>query len=231
MSWREDAKRRAALEAVKRVRDGSVIGLGSGSTVAYAIRELGRRIREENLRILGVPSSYKTFLLAVECGVPLTTLNEHPLLDLDIDGADQIDGELNLIKGMGGALTREKIVAAASKRLIVIADETKLVSSLGEGQLLPIEVLPFALPLVADRIRRIGGKPKLRERKDGSGPYVTDNGNFILDVDFGVIEDPKALESRIKRIPGVIETGLFIEMADEALIGTRSGIKILKGKT
>ena len=231
MSWREDAKRRAALEAVKRVRDGSVIGLGSGSTVAYAIRELGRRVREENLRILGVPSSYKTFLLAVECGVPLTTLNEHPLLDLDIDGADQIDGELNLIKGMGGALTREKIVAAASKRLIVIADETKLVSSLGEGQLLPIEVLPFALPLVADRIRRMGGKPKLRERKDGSGPYVTDNGNFILDVDFGVIEDPKDLEPRIKRIPGVIETGLFIEMADEALIGTRSGVKILKGKT
>ena len=231
MSWREDAKRRAALEAVKRVRDGSVIGLGSGSTVAYAIRELGRRVREENLRILGVPSSYKTFLLAVECGVPLTTLNEHPLLDLDIDGADQIDGELNLIKGMGGALTREKIVAASSKRLIIIADETKLTSSLGEGQLLPIEVLPFALPLVADRIRRMGGKPKLRERKDGSGPYVTDNGNFILDVDFGVIEDPKDLESRIKRIPGVIETGLFIEMADEALIGTRSGVKILKGKT
>ena len=231
MSWREDAKRRVALEAVKRVRDGSVIGLGSGSTVAYAIRELGRRVREENLRILGVPSSYKTFLLAVECGVPLTTLNEHPLLDLDIDGADQIDGELNLIKGMGGALTREKIVAAASKRLIVIADETKLASSLGEGQLLPIEVLPFALPLVADRIRRIGGKPKLRERKDSSGPYVTDNGNFILDVDFGVIEDPKDLESRIKRIPGVIETGLFIEMTDEALIGTRSGVKILKGKT
>ena len=231
MSWREDAKRRAALEAVKRVRDGSVVGLGSGSTVAYAIRELGQRVREENLRILGVPASYKTFLLAVECGVPLTTLNEHPLLDLDIDGADQIDGELNLIKGMGGALTREKIVAAASKRLIIIADETKLASSLGEGQLLPIEVLPFALPLVADRIRRIGGKPKLRERKDGSGPYVTDNGNFILDVDFGVIEDPKDLESRIKRIPGVIETGLFIEMADEALIGTRSGVKILKGKT
>jgi len=231
MSWREDAKRRAALEAVKRVRDGSVIGLGSGSTVAYAIRELGRRVREENLRILGVPSSYKTFLLAVECGVPLTTLNEHPLLDLDIDGADQIDGELNLIKGMGGALTREKIVAAASKRLIIIADETKLASSLGEGQLLPIEVLPFALPLVADRIRRMGGKPKLRERKDGSGPYVTDNGNFILDVDFGVIEDPKDLEPRIKRIPGVIETGLFIEMTDEALIGTRSGVKILKGKT
>ncbi|MCD6088103.1 ribose 5-phosphate isomerase A, partial [Candidatus Bathyarchaeota archaeon] len=153
MSWREDAKRRVALEAVKKVRDGSVIGLGSGSTVAYAIRELGRRVREENLRILGVPSSYKTFLLAVECGVPLTTLDEHPLLDLDIDGADQIDGELNLIKGMGGALTREKIVAAASKRLIIIADETKLASSLGEGQLLPIEVLPFALPLVADRIR------------------------------------------------------------------------------
>ncbi|RJS84818.1 ribose-5-phosphate isomerase RpiA [Candidatus Bathyarchaeota archaeon] len=230
MSWREDAKRRAALEAAKKVKDGYIIGLGSGSTVAYAIRELGRRIREENLKILGVPSSYKTFLLAVKCGVPLTTLNEHPLLSLDIDGADQIDDDLNLIKGMGGALTREKIVAAASEKLIIVADETKLTSSLGRGQLLPVEVLPFALPLVADKIRRIGGKPRLRERKDGSGPYVTDNGNFILDVDFGVIEDPMDLESRLKRIPGIIETGLFIGVADEVFIGTQSGVKILKRK-
>jgi len=228
MSWRENAKKRAALEAVKNIEDGFVIGLGSGSTVAYAISEIGRRIREEDLRILGVPTSYKTFLSAVECGIPLTTLNEHPQLDLDIDGADQIDEELNLIKGRGGALTREKIVAAASKSLIIIADETKLTTLLGRDQPLPVEVLPFALPLVANRIKKMGGKPKLRERKDGSGPYVTDNGNFILDVDLGIIKEPLRLDMNLKEIPGVIETGLFIGMAEKAYIGTEKGIKVLR---
>ena len=216
------------MEAVKNVKDGSVIGLGSGSTVAYAISEIGRRIKMEKLRVLGVPASYKTFLLAVEHGVPITTLNEHPNLDLDIDGADQIDEELNLIKGMGGALTREKIIAAASKILIIITDETKLTSNLGENQPLPVEVLPFALPLVTTRIREMGGKPKLRERKDGSGPYVTDNGNFILDVDFGVIKDPLSLDEDLKQIPGVIETGLFIGMAEKAYIGTMRDVKIIE---
>jgi len=228
MSWREDAKKKAALEAVKNVKDGSIIGLGSGSTVAYAILEIGRRIREENLRVLGVPTSYKTFLLAVECGIPITTLNEHPKLDLDIDGADQIDGRLNLIKGMGGALTREKIVAAASKSLIIVADETKLTDSLGKDQPVPVEVMPFALPLVSNRIKRIGGKPALREKRDGSGPYVTDNGNFILDVDFGVIEDPLHLDASLKGIPGIIETGLFVGMTEKAYIGTKKDVKILK---
>ena len=228
MSWREYAKKRAALEAVKNVKDGFVIGLGSGSTVAYAISELGRRVREEDLHILGVPASYKTFLLAVECGVPVTTLNEHPELDLDIDGADQIDEELNLIKGMGGALTREKIVASASKSLIIVADESKLTASLGMSQPVPVEVMPFALPLVSDRIRRMGGKPALRERKDGSGPYVTDNGNFILDVDFGIIKDPLHLDASLKRIPGIIETGLFVEMTEKAYVGTKRDVKILK---
>ena len=228
MSWREDAKRRAASEAAGYVEDGFVVGLGSGSTAAYAIREIGRRVREEGLRVLGVPSSYSAFLLAVKSGIPLTTLNEHPILDLDIDGADQIDRRLNLIKGMGGALTREKIIAASSKKFIVVADETKLTSSLGEGQPIPIEILPFALPLVIDRIRRIGGRPKLRERKDGSGPYITDNGNFILDVDFGAVDEPAKLEMRLKGIPGVIETGLFLGMAQEAIIGTKDGIKVIR---
>jgi len=228
MSWREDAKRRAASEAAGYVEDGFVVGLGSGSTAAYAIREIGRRVREEGLRVLGVPSSYSAFLLAVKSGIPLTTLNEHPILDLDIDGADQIDRRLNLIKGMGGALTREKIIAASSRKFIVVADETKLTSSLGEGQPIPIEILPFALPLVIDRIRRIGGRPKLRERKDGSGPYITDNGNFILDVDFGAVDEPAKLEMRLKGIPGVIETGLFLGMAQEAIIGTKDGIKVVR---
>ena len=228
MSWRENAKKRAALEAVKNIEDGFVIGLGSGSTAAYAIMEIGRRVREERLRVLGVPTSYSAFLLAVKSGIPLTTLNEHPTLDIDIDGADQIDSRLNLIKGMGGALTREKIVAASSKKFIVVADETKLTSSLGEGQPIPVEILPFALPLVIDRIRRIGGRPKLRERKDGSGPYITDNGNFILDVDFGVVNEPAKLEMRLKGIPGVIETGLFLGMTQEAIIGTKDGIKVIR---
>jgi ribose 5-phosphate isomerase A len=228
MSWREDAKKRAASEAVKNVRDGFVIGLGSGSTVAYAICEIGRKIRNGELSVVGVPASYKTFLLAVECGIPLTSLNEHPRLNLTIDGADQIDEELNLIKGRGGALTREKIIASASDSLIIVVDETKLTKSLGEDQPVPIEVMPFALPLVTDRIKKMGGRPELRERKDGSGPYVTDNGNFIIDADFGVIEDPKNLNANLKRIPGIIETGLFIGMTEKAYVGTRISVRTLR---
>jgi len=228
MAWRVVAKKRAAVEAVKYVKNGFILGLGSGSTVAFAIEEIGKRIKEENLHVLGVPTSYQTFLLAVRCGIPVTTLNEHPQLDLDIDGADQIDGRLNLVKGMGGALTREKIIAASSKRFIVIADETKLTDKLGKDQLLPVEVIPFALPLASSRIKEIGGKPILRKRKDGSGPFITDNGNFILDVDFGLIDDPYGLESKLKSIPGVIETGLFIGMAQIAYIGTETTIKTMQ---
>lgn len=228
MSWRDAAKRKAAVEAVKHVEDGFILGLGSGSTVAFAITEIGRRIREKNLRVLGVPTSYQSFLLAVECGIPITTLNEHPHLDLDIDGADQIDRELNLIKGMGGALTREKIVATAAKSFIVVADETKLTEKLGKGQPLPIEVLPFAEPIVSARVKEIGGKPVLREKKDKSGPYITDNGNFILDVDFGPIDDPEDMENKLKSIPGVIETGLFIGMAQIAYVGTEKNIKTMR---
>ena len=231
MSWREIAKKRAAVEAVKHVEDGHVLGLGSGTTAAFAIKEIGRRIKEENLRVLGVPTSNQSFFLAVQQGIPLTTLDENPQLDLDIDGADQIDRALNLIKGGGGALTREKIVAAAAKRLIIVADETKLVENLGENQCLPVEVLQFALPIVSSRIEAIAGKPLLRERKDGSGPYVTDNGNFILDVDFGTIDSPAELESELRAIPGVVETGLFIGMADTAYVGTETNVKKMRRET
>jgi len=225
MSWRESAKRRAALEAVKHVKDGFVLGLGSGSTAGYAISEIGRRIKEESLSVFGVPTSYQSFLLAVKCGIPVTTLDEHPQLDLDIDGADQIDTDLNLIKGGGGALTKEKVVAAASKELIIVADETKLTANLGMNQPLPVEVLPFALPLVLSKTRTIGGKPVLREKADRSGPYITDNGNFILDVDFGAISNPSVLESRLKAFPGVVETGLFVGMAHLAYVGTEKIVK------
>jgi len=228
MSWRKAAKKRAALKAVEHVENGFVLGLGSGSTAAYAIREIGKRIRKESLTVLGVPTSYQTFHLAVECGIPITTLNEHPKLDLDIDGADQIDGDLNLIKGGGGALTREKVVAAAAKELIIVADETKLTGNLGRNQPLPVEVLPFALPLVSPDIAAMGGKPVLREKADRSGPYITDNGNFILDVDFGAIDNPSLLESRLKAFPGVVETGLFIGMAHLAYVGTEKTVRTIR---
>jgi len=226
LEWKNGAKKRAALEAVRHVKNNSVIGLGSGTTAAFAVREIGRRIREENLKVLGVPTSYQCFNLAVECGIRITTLKEHPQLDLDIDGADQIDGGLDLIKGKGGgAIAREKVVASASRGMIVIADETKLTRRLGENESLPVEVLPFAEPLVTLRIKEIGGKPVLRERIDRTGPFVTDNGNFILDVDFGPIQNPRELDVRLKSIPGLIETGLFVDMADIAYIGTRDAVR------
>jgi ribose 5-phosphate isomerase A len=228
MGWREAAKKRAAVEAVKHVKSGFMLGLGAGSTAAYAIKEIGRRMKKERLQVWGVPTSNQASMLATECGIPLTTLEEHPVLDLDIDGADQIDQDLNLIKGMGGALTREKIVASASKKMIIVADETKLVDILGENQLLPVEVLPFATAVVSSGIKALGGKPYLRQNKGGSEPYLTDNGNFILDVDFGAIGDPFSLGQRLKAVPGVIETGLFLGMASLVYVGTGSGVKALR---
>lgn len=228
MAWREAAKKRAVIEAVKLVKDGSVLGIGAGTTIAYVVREIGRRIKEEHIRVLAVPSSNQTFQLAKECGIPLTTLNEHLSLDLDIDGADQIDGDLNLIKGMGGALTKEKIVASASKAFVIVADETKLTDVLGRKQPLPVEVLPFALPLVSSKIKTLGGQPVLKMSKDGSGPFVTDNNNYVLNVDFGVINNPSQLDRTLKSILGVIETGLFLGMANMAYVGTKTGVKVLR---
>ena len=223
MGWREEAKKTACLEAVKHIKNGFIIGLGSGSTVAYALQEIGKKIQQRKLRILGVPTSYQAMMLAVHCGIPITTLNEHPQLNLTIDGADQIDRQLNLIKGMGGALTREKIVASAAKQFVVVADETKLTEKLGVNCTVPVEVLPFALPTVMLKMQEKGGKAVLREAKGKVGPVVTDNGNFILDVDFGPINAPKKLDSQMKSIPGVVETGLFTEMADIVYVGTRVG--------
>jgi ribose 5-phosphate isomerase A len=229
-SWIEKAKESAAIEATKHVKDGYIIGLGSGSTAAYAIKEIGKITRQKNWQILGVPTSYQAMQLAVRCGIRLTTLQEHPQLDLTIDGADQIDKELNLIKGMGGALTREKVVASASKRVIIVADETKLVKKLGTNHPVPVEVLPFATPTVVSRIRKMKGKACLRETKGKVGPLVTDNGNFILDTDFGPIDAPDKLDSQLKSIPGVIETGIFAGMADIVYLGTKNVVRKLKRK-
>jgi len=227
----ERAKKNAALEAAKNVKDGFIVGLGSGSTAAYAIEELGNRVKKEKLHVLGVPTSYQAFMLAVKNGIPITTLEEHPALDLAIDGADQIDSELNLIKGMGGALVREKVVASASKKFVVIADESKRVKFLGENNHpVPIEALPFAATLVMRKIEKMGGKPVLREGKGKVGPVVTDNGNMIIDADFGLIRNPAELEHDLKMLQGVVETGLFIKMANIAYIGGSSGVEKLVKK-
>jgi len=230
VGWREGAKKRAALEAVKHVREGFVVGLGSGTTVAYAIQEIGERIRREGLRVFGVPTSHQALLLAVSCGIPLTTLDERAKLDLAIDGADQVDGELNLIKGMGGALMREKVVASAAEQFVVVADETKLVEKLGRNHPVPVEVLPFALSTVVARVEELGGKPVLREGKGKVGPVVTDNGNFILDVEFGSVGALDELDVAVKLIPGVLETGLFVGMADVVYLGKQDGVVRLERK-
>lgn len=229
MGWREGAKKRVALEAVKHVREGFLVGLGSGTTVAYAIQEIGKKIRQ-GLQVLGVPTSHQALMLAVSYSIPLTTLDEHPKLDLAIDGADQVDGELNLIKGMGGALMREKVVASAAKQFVVVADETKLVEKLGTKQPIPVEVLPFALSTVVARVEDLGGKAVLREGERKVGPVVTDNGNFILDVTFGAVDDLTKLDVAVKSIPGVLETGLFLGMADIVYLGKQDGIVRLDKK-
>jgi len=220
------AKQRAALEAVKYVKDGFTVGLGSGSTAAFAIEAIGERIKNEKLHIMRISTSYQAFLLAVECGIPITTLDEHPLVNVTIDGADQVTPELFLIKGMGAALAREKIVAAASKINIIIADEKKKVKVLGENsQSVPIEVLPFAISLVKRKILNFGGNPVLREGKGKLGPVITDNGNAILDSYFGEVSKPAELEVKLKMIPGVVETGFFVGLTDIAYVGAATAVE------
>jgi len=229
LAWRENAKKAAAVAAVAHVEDGFVIGLGSGTTIVYALQELGRRQQEKKLSVFGVPTSYQAVQMAIKHKIPLTTLDEHPRLDMTIDGADQVDEKLNMIKGMGGAMTREKIVASASRLNVIVVDETKLTEKkLGHGQPVPVEVLPFAMSTVEAKLRELGGKPLLREAERKLGPVVSDNGNFIFDVSFGSISDPKKTNHALKAIPGVIETGLFVEMADVVYVGRKEGVRKLK---
>ncbi|HXU35848.1 MAG TPA: ribose-5-phosphate isomerase RpiA [Blastocatellia bacterium] len=221
----DEAKRRAAEHAIGMVNDGQVIGLGTGSTAKFAIEGLGRRIRE-GLSIRGVPTSIGTEKLAREAGISLVELNEVPVVDITIDGADEVDPDFNMIKGGGGALTREKLVALASKKRVILVDESKLVSKLGESRSLPVEVLPFAWAVSARKLSQLGCTAGLREV--AGLPFVTDNGNYILDCDFGALADPATLESRIKLLSGVIESGLFIGIADTLVIGFDDHIEVKK---
>jgi ribose 5-phosphate isomerase A len=219
-------KQKAALEAAKHIQDGFIVGLGSGSTAAFAIEALGERMKTEGIHLMGIPSSYQAFQVAVEQGIPITTLEEHPVIDVTIDGADQLTPELCLIKGGGAALAREKIVASASKINIIIADQNKKVPYLGaNGQFVPVEVIPFALSPVKRKLIEMGGKVTVREAKGKLGPIITDNGNAVLDVVFGEIKNPAELAVSVKMIPGVAETGFFVGLTDIAYLGTAIGVE------
>src|SRR5438876_8183006 len=212
----DQEKETAARASLKFVRDGDVVGLGTGSTATYAVRLLGERVRA-GLRIRGIPTSIHTRELAASLGIPLTTLDEVQEIDVTIDGADEVDPELRLIKGGGGALLREKIVASASRKMVVIADSSKQVPQLGRFPL-PVEVIPFAETVIRKKIAALGASVKLRQYAYGN-PFTTDEGHHILDCSFGEISDPPALARELKTMPGVVEHGLFISLATVALIG------------
>ena len=219
-------KQMVGEEAVKYIENGMVIGIGTGTTAAYMVQALAQRLRE-GLTIVGaVPTSEATAHLASSLGIPLTDLDTHPELDLAIDGADEIDGQLRLIKGGGGALLREKIVAAVSRRFIIIADTSKLVPQLGRTFPLPVEIIPFARTPVHLQLQALGAQVQLRQR-DGQ-VFHTDSGNIILDCFFpGGIRDPQELHTNIKSIVGVVETGLFLGMTERAIIGGVDGVQVL----
>jgi ribose 5-phosphate isomerase A len=199
------------------IRPGMRIGLGSGRAAQAFVRGLAERMRHAPLQVHGVPTSNETAELARQVGIPLRTLAEAGELDLTVDGADEVDRHLNLIKGYGRALVREKIVAASSKRLIILVGEEKLVPLLGTRGKLPVEVIPFALPLCERRLRELGCQP-VADRRDGE-LFLTDNGNSILDCRIDPLDDPHGLEASIRAIPGVVDTGFFLEMADAVLVG------------
>ena len=212
----EEEKEAAGRAAAKLVRDGDVVGLGTGSTAYFAVIALGERVKA-GLKIIGIPTSIQTGDMARGVGIPLTTLDDNPEIDITIDGADEVDPKLNLIKGGGGALLREKVVASASKKMVVVADSSKVVPALGKFPL-PVEIISFARTVVENKIAALGASPKLRAKADGS-PFITDNGNQILDCSFGKIADPAALALALSNIPGIVEHGLFIGLATIALVG------------
>jgi ribose 5-phosphate isomerase A len=222
----DDAKKEVAEKAAMMVSDGQVLGLGTGSTAHYFIQKLGDRIKEEEIELMGIPTSYQSFFLARDCGIPLTTLDEH-LPDLAVDGADEVDPELNLIKGGGAAHTLEKIVDSAAGKFLVIVDESKQVKQLGDFPV-PLEVIPAAYRPVTEWIKTVGGMPSLRMAQMKDGPVITDNNNFVVDVQFKKIPNPHELEIALNSIPGVVENGIFAGIADQVLIATSEGVKSLK---
>ena len=227
MADSETLKRQAAERAVAFVESGMVVGLGTGSTAVYAVRLIGALLAAGQLqRIVGIPTSEETAGEAARCGVPLGSLDDHPSIDVTIDGADEIDPALNLIKGLGGALLREKIVAAASRRLVIVADESKRVAQLATRAPVPVEVIRFARRPVADYLASLGGRV-VERRRDGR-PFLTDEGNVILDCHFAGLTDPRRMAQLIRAQPGVVEHGLFLGMATEAVVAGARGVVVLE---
>jgi ribose 5-phosphate isomerase A len=224
-SANQDDKKAAGESAAAIVDDGMIVGLGTGSTAAWVIRRLGARVREEGLKILGVPTSYQSEALAIESGIKLTTLSQNPILDIAIDGADQVDAALFAIKGGGAAHTREKVVSCSAKKFVIVVDGKKYASRL--SQPVPIEVLPFAFRLVERRLKEMGGSPALRQASMKDGPVITDNGNLVIDVDFGIIADPGLLSSRLDSLPGIVEHGIF-DNVDELHLSTSGSVEIIR---
>ncbi len=222
---REKWKKNAAMEAAKLVEDNMVVGLGSGSTLAEVVKILG----EKKSKAEFVCASISTQQLADRMNLNLTSLKKNIELDLTIDGADEVNPELDMIKGGGGAHTREKIVAKAARKVAIVVDKTKVVKNLGEKNPVPVEIIPFSYDYIAGILESLGSKTKLRKSKAG-GPFVTDNGNYILDADFGIIEKPSKLEKRLNQVPGVIDNGIFIDLLDQLFIGYEDSCKIIKNK-
>ena len=221
-----DDKKSIGLYAASLVKDGDVVGLGTGSTTAYTIIELGRRIREEGISIYGIPTSFQAKLLAVESKILISSLDEHDI-DIAIDGADEVSLDLCLLKGRGGALLQEKIIDYSAKRFVVICEERKLVEQLGKSFPIPIEVFPMAYRKVSELLSSYG-RPVLRNTDKKDGPLITDNGNFIIDL-FTPIENPKSMEKELNNIPGIFENGIFTSKCEVAFM-KNGKIEVLKSR-
>ena len=221
----EEFKKQAAFKAVEQVASGMVVGLGTGSTAKYAVERIGELYQSGELKdIVGMPSSVQTEKLARSVGIPLTTFDSHPVIDINIDGADEVDPKLNLIKGGGGALLREKVIAQASRRNVIIVDESKLSNQLGTHWALPIEVVPFACPSELNFLEALDAVVKIRKHDDGSS-FKTDQKNLILDADFGPIADPAGLAAKLDNRAGIAGQGLFIGLTSEVIIAGSEGIR------
>lgn len=224
-SMMDELKRQASITALDAVQDGMIVGLGSGSTAAYFIRELGVRV-QRGLRVQGIPSSEDSRRLASNVGVPLTTLRDQPVIDVTVDGADEVSDSLDLLKGRGGALVREKIVAHASRYVIIIVDESKLTGLLGQKFPIPVEVIPFAVDVVKAQLERWGGEAEIRHID--AKPFISDNGNLVLDWAYGRVDDPAGMEKRLKTLTGVVDSGIFTNVANLVIAATPSGIRKLQ---
>ena len=228
MNKQDELKQKTACQAVEFIESGMIVGLGTGSTTAFAVIRIGERLKSGDLKnIVGIPTSIRTETLAGELGIPLCGLGDQPEIDVTIDGADEVDPDLNLIKGGGGALLWEKVVAQASRRNIIIVDQSKLSPCLGTHWAVPIEVIPFAVKTEENFLKSLGAAVTLRTAEGGQ-PYKTDQNNFILDANLGEIADPNGIAARLNQRAGIVEHGLFLDLASDVIVAESDGIRHLK---